>query len=568
MKKFRFISLALSILMVLTLFAGCGSSDTSSSDTEETEETEEAATEETAAEEEEEEEEVTLSGTLSTNGSTSMESVVASLIEAFTEKYPDVTITYDPTGSGSGITAATEGTTDIGLSSRKLKESETGLNATVIALDGIAIIVNTANTVEDLTLEQIAGLVTGEYTSWADVGGEDQPVTVIGREAGSGTRDGFESIVGVEDECVYDQELTSTGAVIAAVAANEYAIGYASLSAVGDTVKTVSVEGVMPSEDTVLDGTYAIQRPFVMVTNASESNELAEAFIAYALSDEATEIIANAGAVQATGTEEAYATSTAAEETAAAEEEAEEEVALSGTLSTNGSTSMESVVASLIEAFTEKYPDVTITYDPTGSGSGITAATEGTTDIGLSSRNLKDTETGLDATVIAYDGIAIIVNTANTVEDLTIEQIAGLVTGEITNWSEVGGPDQPVTVIGREAGSGTRDGFESIVGVEDECVYDQELTSTGAVIAAVAANEYAIGYASLSAVGDTVKTVSVEGVTPSEDTVLDGTYQIQRPFVMVTKTGVENELAQAFIDYALSDEATEIIANAGAVQAQ
>ena len=302
MKKFRFISLALSLLMVLTLFAGCGSSDTETetSTEEETAESTDEAEEETAEEAEEEEEtEVTYSGSLSTNGSTSMESVVASLIEAFTEKYPDVTITYDPTGSGSGITAATEGTTDIGLSSRKLKDTETGLDATVIALDGIAIIVNNSNTVEDLTIEQIAGLVTGEITNWSDVGGPDMPVTVIGREAGSGTRDGFESIVGVEDECVYDQELTSTGAVIAAVAANEYAIGYASLSAVSDEVKAVSVNGVTASEETVLDGSYEIQRPFVMVTKTGEDNELAQAFIAYALSDEATEIISNAGAVQA-----------------------------------------------------------------------------------------------------------------------------------------------------------------------------------------------------------------------------------------------------------------------------
>ena len=301
MKKFRFISLALAVLMVLTLLAGCGSSDTDTS--EETTEEETTEVEETSAEEEEEEEEeeVTLSGSLSTNGSTSMESVVASLIEAFTEKYPDVTITYDPTGSGSGITAATEGTADIGLSSRNLKDTETGLDATVIAYDGIAVIVNNSNTVENLTLEQIAGLVTGEITNWSEVGGEDMPVTVIGREAGSGTRDGFESIVGVEDACVYDQELTSTGAVIAAVAANEYAIGYASLSAVSgsDEVKTVTVDGVAPSEETVLDGTYTIQRPFVMVTKSDTENELADAFIAYALSDEATEIIANAGAVQA-----------------------------------------------------------------------------------------------------------------------------------------------------------------------------------------------------------------------------------------------------------------------------
>lgn len=242
---------------------------------------------------------------------------------------------------------------------------------------------------------------------------------------------------------------------------------------------------------------------------------------------------------------------------------------LSGTVSTNGSTSMEKVIASLIEAFKEKNPNVTITYDGTGSGAGITAATEGTADIGLSSRNLKDSETGLDAAVIALDGIAIIINKSNPVADLEINQIAGLFNGEITNWSEVGGDDLPVAVIGREAGSGTRDGFESIMGVAEKCVYDQELTSTGAVITAVESNQYAIGYASLSSVSDKVKTITVEGVVCSEAAILDGTYAIQRPFVMVTKSGKELSAAvKAFIEYAQSDEATEIIANAGAVQAR
>lgn len=253
-----------------------------------------------------------------------------------------------------------------------------------------------------------------------------------------------------------------------------------------------------------------------------------------------------------------------------AAEGTEDTAALSGTISTNGSTSMEKVIASLIEAFNIDNPDVTITYDATGSGTGITAVSEGSCDIGLSSRNLKDeeVETGLVGTVIAYDGIAIILNNANDISDLSIDQIAGLFNGETTNWSDVGGADAPVVVIGREAGSGTRDGFESIVGVEDACVYDQELTSTGAVIAAVAANENAIGYASLASVTDEINMVTVDGITCSEETILDGTYAIQRPFLMVTNENTElSDAAQAFIDFALSEEANEVIANAGAVQA-
>ncbi|MDD5882019.1 MAG: phosphate ABC transporter substrate-binding protein [Stecheria intestinalis] len=259
----------------------------------------------------------------------------------------------------------------------------------------------------------------------------------------------------------------------------------------------------------------------------------------------------------------AAAESTAAAETSAAAADAD----LSGTVSTDGSTSMEKVIGALSEAFQEKYPNVTVTYNPTGSGSGITAVTEGNCDIGLASRNLKDEEkNGLTSTTVAIDGIAMIVNTANEVSDLSLDQIAKIYTGEITNWKDVGGADQEIVVIGREAGSGTRDGFESITGTSDKCQMDQELTSTGAVIQAVGANEAAIGYASLAAVDDTIKTLTVEGVAPSEKTVLDGTYKIQRNFNMITNDSKElSPAAQAFLDFATSLEAASLIEAAGAV---
>ncbi|MCI2154591.1 MAG: phosphate ABC transporter substrate-binding protein [Solobacterium sp.] len=258
----------------------------------------------------------------------------------------------------------------------------------------------------------------------------------------------------------------------------------------------------------------------------------------------------------------AAATSAAAETSAAAAD-----ADLSGTVSTDGSTSMEKVIGALSEAFQEKYPNVTVTYNPTGSGSGITAVTEGNCDIGLASRNLKDEEkNGLTSTTVAIDGIAMIVNTANEVSDLSLDQIAKIYTGEITNWKDVGGADQEIVVIGREAGSGTRDGFESITGTSDKCQMDQELTSTGAVIQAVGANEAAIGYASLAAVDDTIKTLTVEGAAPSEETVLDGTYKIQRNFNMITNDSKElSPAAQAFLDFATSLEAASLIEAAGAV---
>ena len=239
---------------------------------------------------------------------------------------------------------------------------------------------------------------------------------------------------------------------------------------------------------------------------------------------------------------------------------------LSGSISTGGSTSMNSVIEALTEGFAEVAPNVTISYDPTGSGAGITGAVEQTLDIGLSSRALHDDETGVTATTVALDGIAMVVNSANTVADLTVDQLAQIFTKQVTNWSEVGGEDGEIVVIGREAGSGTRDGFESIVGVEDACVYDQELTATGAVISAVASNKLAIGYASLSAVGDTVKTLTVGGVECSEATVLDGTYEVQRPFNFITNDSVElSDAAKAFIDFATSEDAAELIRLAGAV---
>ena len=254
----------------------------------------------------------------------------------------------------------------------------------------------------------------------------------------------------------------------------------------------------------------------------------------------------------------ASSTSAAASSTAAA---------LSGNVAAGGSTSMKNVIAALTEGFAEVEPGVTVSYDPTGSGAGITGAADKTLDIGLSSRALKDDEKAdVDGTTIALDGIAIIVNNASKVEDLTVDQLKQMFTGEITNWSEVGGDDGEIVLIGREAGSGTRDGFESIVEVKDSCKYAQELTATGAVISAVEATPLAIGYASLSAVGDTVKMVTVGGVECSEDTVKDGSYEVQRPFVFVTNKSVAlSEQAQAFFDFATSADAADLIRTAGAV---
>ena len=277
-------------------------------------------------------------------------------------------------------------------------------------------------------------------------------------------------------------------------------------------------------------------------------------------------LFAGCGTTQGGGTTQSSQPAQTEGQTPATETPAAETV--TGTVNTNGSTSMESVVGSLAEAFMAQNGGITVNYSPTGSGTGIQAIIDGTCDIGLSSRALKDEEKeqGAVENIVALDVVALVVNPENSVTDLSVEQIAQIFTGEITNWSELGGADGEIAVIGREAGSGTRGAFEEIVGVEDACAYRNELTSTGDVIANVASNPNAIGYASLSAVDETVKAVMVDGVAPSEETVQDGTYAIQRPFVMVTKEGGElSPAAQAFLDYAMSADVAQIIKDAGAV---
>ena len=282
----KFLTLALTAVMALSLLTACGSKNDNSADTN----TDGSNTE------------TTLSGTVSTDGSTSMEKVINSLGESFMAMNKDVKFTYNPTGSGSGIQAVSEGRCDIGLSSRALKDDEkaSGLVETVVALDGIAIVMNPENPVSDLDIDTIAKIYTGEITNWKDVGGNDAEIVLIGREAGSGTRDGFESITDTKDACQYRQELTSTGDVINTVSQNPDAIGYASLSAVGDSVKALTVGGVEATEATVKDGSYVVQRPFVLVTKeGTKLSPAAQAFFDYALSADAASIIAAAGAVAA-----------------------------------------------------------------------------------------------------------------------------------------------------------------------------------------------------------------------------------------------------------------------------
>lgn len=258
------------------------------------------------------------------------------------------------------------------------------------------------------------------------------------------------------------------------------------------------------------------------------------------------------------------AAGTSASEASSAEASATEE--LSGTLSMNGSTSMEKVIKAVNGAFMEKNKGVTVNLNLTGSGTGIQEASEGKCDIGNSSRKLKDEEAEkLDATVVGLDGIALVVNPVNKLEDISIENLAKVYSGEITNWKELGGDDKAIVVIGREDGSGTRDGFESIVMGDKEPKYAQELESTGSVINAVATTDGAIGYASLANVDETVKALKVGGVEATEENVKSGTYEVQRPFICATLKGSDNKLVKAYLDFILSEEGQALVLAQGAV---
>ena len=275
----------------------------------------------------------------------------------------------------------------------------------------------------------------------------------------------------------------------------------------------------------------------------------------------------DAATAQPSAVESSAAESTVAESSAAAP--AETTTDLSGSISMVGSTSMEKLANALSEAFMEEHPDVTVTAEFVGSGAGIEAVTNGTTDIGNSSRSLKDEEkaAGVVENVVAIDGIAVCVDPANEVADLTKEQLTNIYNGTVTNWKEVGGADEPIIVIGREAGSGTRGAFEELVDLVDGCKYANELDSTGAVIAKVASTPGAIGYASLDALDDSVKALSLEGVEATAENIKAGNYFLSRPFVMATKGEIseQNDLVQAWFDFVLGDEGQQIASEVGLI---
>ena len=394
-----------SALMVSTaaLFAGCGSTDTGTSGGGSTAES-------------------SLSGKLTLNGSTSMATVCQALGEVFHEQNPGVTVEKSGTGSGDASKAVLAGTALIGDLSRELKDSENPdqFEVVQIATDGIAIAVHKDNPVSDLTQEQIAKIFTGEITNWSEVGGQDQAITVLGREASSGTRDGFEAIFGVEGEAKYAAELTSTGEVLNRVASDPAAVGYISLASVSPSIKAVKVDGVEATDENIVNGTYKVSRPFNIAVKKDMKNEVAKDFINYVMSEEGQKIVSDNGYIPVDG----------------AKPYSGKEV--SGKVVVGGSSSVSPVMEKLIEGYKAVNSKANVELQTTDSTTGMTSTIDGSYDIGMASRDLKDDEAAkLQNTVIATDGIAVIVNKNNTTDELSADQVKSIYTGDATTWDEV-----------------------------------------------------------------------------------------------------------------------------------
>jgi len=492
-----------------------------------------------------------LSGTLALAGSTTVQPIASSAATAFMELHPDVIVTVQGGGSGTGVTQVGQGTVDIGNASREIKDSEyteyPDLVPTAVAADGVVVVVHPSNPISDLTKDQIAQVFTGEIDNWSELGGPDQDIVVIIREDGSGTRATFEELVHKDVDPTDDAlQKPSNGSAKTTVSETPYAIGYIGLGYVDDSVKMLKVGGVTASESTILDGTYPISRNLYMITNG-EPEGLAKAFLDYVLSAEGQDIVAEEGFIKVSG--------------ASSTEE------LSGTIAIAGSTTVQPIASAAADAFMAANPNVTVTVQGGGSGTGVTQVGQGVVDIGNASREIKGSEyteyPNLVPTAVAADGVTVVVNPSNAVSALSSDQIAQIFTGQITNWSEVGGADEEIVVVIREDGSGTRATFEELVhkGVDptDDAL---QKPSNGAAKTTVAETPNAIGYIGLGYVDSSVKMLKVDGVRASETTITNGQYPISRNLYMITN-GEPSGLAEAFIDYVLSDEGQEIVAEEG-----
>lgn len=502
----------------------------------------------------EEPESTSLSGAIQLAGSTTVQPLAEELANDFMGTFPEVVVEVQGGGSSVGVTSAGEGTVNIGMASRAVKTSEfetfSDLNVFTIAYDGIAIVVNPEVGSLNLTQAQVQSIFAGEITNFSEVGGPDEPIIVVSREEGSGTRAAFEELV-MEccdaEKVITDMALLqqSNGQVRTTVATTPNSIGYLSFGFLDETTTQAKIDGALPLVINVKAGAYPIFRPLNMLTNG-EPDELSRAFLAFILGPEGQAIVA-----------EEYITVSYTPPTD-----------LSGTIQLAGSTTVQPLAEVLANALMDQNPDLTIEIQGGGSSVGVTSAGEGTVDIGNASRNVKSSEfeafPNLQVFTIAFDGIAIVVHPDVGALDLTQAQVQSIFAGEITNFSEVGGPDEPIIVVSREEGSGTRAAFEELV-MEccdaEKVITDMALLqqSNGQVRTTVATTPFSIGYLSFGFLDDTIQTVSIEGVDPTVDNVKNGSYPIFRPLNMLTN-GAPNTLAEAFLSYILSDFGQEIVA--------
>jgi phosphate transport system substrate-binding protein len=495
-------------------------------------------------------------GQLQLAGSSTVQPLAQALAEAFMAQNPDVGIDVQGGGSSVGVKSAAEGTTPIGNASRALKDSEIeeypDLIAHTIARDGIAIVVHPDVPVDGVSKDEVRQIFAGEITNWSEVGGPDENIVVVSREEGSGTRGAFEEMVMGEEALIVDTALLqpSNGAVKTTVASTPLSIGYISFGYLDDSVKALAIDGVEPTVANAQSDEYPVVRPLNMVTKG-EPTGLAKAFLDFIMSDEGQAIVA----------EEYIPVSGGAAESG---DEGEAEAELSGELQLAGSSTVQPLAQSLAEAFMAQNPDVGIDVQGGGSSVGVKSAAEGTTPIGNASRALKDSEMeeypDLIAHTIARDGIAIVVHPEVPVDGLSKDEVRQIFAGEITNWNEVGGPDENIIVVSREEGSGTRGAFEDMV-MGESLIVDTALLqpSNGAVKTTVASTPLSIGYISFGYLDDSVKALAVDGVDATVANADSGEYPVVRPLNMVTN-GEPTGLAKAFLDFIMSDEGQAIVA--------
>jgi phosphate transport system substrate-binding protein len=487
-----------------------------------------------------------LSGSISEAGSTTVQPLAEELAAAFMSLHPDVEIDVQGGGSSAGVKGAGEGAVDVGGASREIKDSELGdfpdLQVFTIAYDGIAFVSHPDVPVDDITLEQGQQIFAGEVTNWSELGGPDEPIVVVSREEGSGTRGAFEDIV-MGDYLITEDAIfqPSNGSVRTIVSTTPYAIGYLSFGYLDETTKPMMVNGVAPSTDNVVAGTYPVFRPLNLVTNG-EPNELVQAWLDFILAQEGQAIVA-ADYISVIPP-----------------------VEWEGEISEAGSTTVQPLAESLAAAFNETYPNITIDVQGGGSSSGVKGAGEGAVDVGAASREIKDSEfiefesCPLTVYTIALDGIAFVVHNDVPVDDITLEQGQQIFAGELTNWSELGGPDEPIVVVSREEGSGTRGAFEDIVMGDALITADAILQqSNGGVRTVVSETPFSIGYLSFGYLDESTKTLMVDGTEATTENVVSGEYPVSRPLNLVT-CGEPMGVVKLWLDWSLSSEGQAIVA--------